>query len=145
MVIAGVLVVVGGLIALRASDAEYEVECHPWRKDYLGRFEQREGPGTASSVVFGRDRVVDGAGRSAGAHYRADGSGSWRVTEDNLVEWSLDGVNVLDTGAEVPWRPSYTAATIECDNRGTVIRIIGNGTDTAPFPSRFDFVRVDDE
>lgn len=145
MVIVGVLVVIGGVIALRDSDSGYEVECHPWRNDYLGRFEQREGPGAASSVVFGRDRIVNGAGRSTGVVYRADGAGTWRVTEDNLVEWTIDGLNVLDTGAQVPWQPSYVAVSVECDNRGRVTRITGNGTDTAPFPSHFDFIRVDDE
>lgn len=143
LIISAAVVFAVGVIALASHDGEFEVECHPWRKHYLGTFEQREGPGTTSTVEFGDGEVVEGTGRSPDSPYRAGGSGTWRVGEDNLVEWTIDGVNRLETGDSVRWRPTYVADSFECDDSGRVVRITGNGTDTAPFPSRFDFVRVD--
>ncbi|HIW60893.1 MAG TPA: hypothetical protein H9881_00400 [Candidatus Stackebrandtia excrementipullorum] len=142
-VIVAAVLIAAAVFAFGSGDGVVDVECHPWRKHYLGAFEQREGPGVASTVRFLDGHLVEGVGASAGTNHSADGSGTWRVGEDNLVEWTIEGTNRLDTGAQVQWRPTYTATSVQCDDAGRVIRITGNGTDTAPFPSRFDFVRVE--
>lgn len=142
MVIAAAVVIGAGVIAVGSLN-DGAVECHPWRKHYVGTFEQREGPGTMSSVEFRDGRMAYGIGHSGDMGYRADGNGTWRVREDNLVEWTIDGVNEGAGGSATQWRPTYTADSYECDDSGRVVRITGNGVDTAPFPSRFDFVRID--
>ncbi|GAA4894003.1 hypothetical protein LX16_1742 [Stackebrandtia albiflava] len=140
-VAAGAVVLVAAA-AMGASGADEPPECHPWRGDYLGTFRQEAGPGTDSTVTLSDSEAADGTATTLDSPYRATGSGTWRVTEDGHVVWRLDGVNRLGTGAEVDWSPTYTATAFECDARGRVVRITGDGIDTAPFPSRFDFVRV---
>lgn len=137
-----VVVAVGAIGLVNSATSGHEAECHPWTEEYVGTFQQFEGPGANSTVQFHGSKQVDAIAQTPDSPFHASGQGSFTLDEDNHASWTLSGSTSLDTGAQIAWNPTYKVTAVECDQDGNVVRIQGDGINTAPYPSEFDFSRT---